>query len=323
MQILKPVDRRKFLKQSAAVTAAVGLPFGLASCGSTQAAPGAIVSGSMMTREIPGTNEYLPVMGMGAPNIFVDLPAEGSELPKSIIQTMMDMGGRLIDTPAFFRPNDPVIGELITEMGVRDDLFLASKITINGKQEGVAHLERVMNNLQKRPIDLLLVHNMRDMANHWPTLKQWKAEGKVRYIGVSLTRQTDYGPLEKFMRDEKPDFVMTGYSITQQGPAERVLPLAADSGIAVIGVEPFKAVDDGAFFSMVAGKPLPEWAANFDCESWAQFSLKYILSNPAITSIVTETSKVHHVVDNMSAGYGRLPDQATRKLMADYLLAFA
>jgi len=116
---------------------------------------------------------------------------------------------------------------------------------------------------------------------------------------------------------------MIGYSITQQGPAERVLPLATDSGIAVIGAEPFKAFDDGAFFSVVAGKQLPEWASDFDCESWAQFSLKYILSNPAITSVVTETSKVKHVVDNMRAGYGQLPDEATRKRMSKYLLSLA
>jgi aryl-alcohol dehydrogenase-like predicted oxidoreductase len=123
------------------------------------------------------------------------------------------------------------------------------------------------------------------------------------------------------MKEEKPDFLMIGYSATQQGPAERILPLAADLGVATIAAEPFKAFDDGAFFSMVAGKPLPDWASEFDCESWAQFSLKYILSNPAITSVVTETSKVKHVVDNMRAGYGRLPDEATRQKMSDYLLS--
>jgi len=166
-----------------------------------------------------------------------------------------------------------------------------------------------------------MVHNMRDMKNHWPTLRDWKEQGRVRYIGVSRTRTEDFTELEKFMRDEQPDILMIGYSITQQGPADRVLPLAADIGTAVIGAEPFKAFDDGAFFNVVAGKPLPAWASDFDCESWAQFSLKYILSNPAVTSIVTETSKVKHVIDNMGAGYGRLPDEAIRQRMSDHLLS--
>ena len=123
------------------------------------------------------------------------------------------------------------------------------------------------------------------------------------------------------MKVDKPDFLMIGYSVTQQGPAKRILPLAQDIGTAVIAAEPFKAFEDGAFFKVVAGKTLPEWASEFDCESWAQFSLKYIISNPAITSVVTETSKVKHVVDNMRAGYGRLPDEATRQRMSDYLLS--
>ena len=162
---------------------------------------------------------------------------------------------------------------------------------------------------------------MRQMEVHWPTLKQWKEEGKVRYIGVSRTRTEDFTSVEKFMKDEKPDFLMIGYSITQQGPADRILPLAVDLGVAVVGAEPFKAFDDGAFFKVVADKKLPEWTSEFDCESWAQFSLKYILSNPAVTTIVTETSSVKHVIDNVRAGYGRLPDQATRKRMSDYLLS--
>jgi len=275
----------------------------------------------MRTRRIPGTTEVLPVVGLGAPDIFTKIPPEGADLPKSVIQAMVDLGGRLVDTNPFFRPDEPVIGRLLTEMGLQNDLFLTGKITVTGKEEGIEHLERTVANLNKRPIDLLMIHNMRDMKNHWPTLKDWKEQGRTRYIGVSRTRTEDFSSLEKFMKEEKPDFLMIGYSATQQGPAERILPLAADLGVATIAAEPFKAFDDGAFFSMVAGKPLPDWASEFDCESWAQFSLKYILSNPAITSVVTETSKVKHVVDNMRAGYGRLPDEATRQKMSDYLLS--
>jgi diketogulonate reductase-like aldo/keto reductase len=272
----------------------------------------------MRNRLIPGTSETLPVVGLGAPDIFTNIPPEGAELPKAVVQAMVDLGGRVIDTQPFFRPDVPVIGELLSEMGLQSELFLTGKITVSGKQEGIRHLERTVANLKKDPMDLLMVHNMRDMNNHWPTLKAWKEAGKVRYIGVSRTREEDFDPLMKFMMDEQPDFLMIGYSITLPGPAERVLPQAMDSGIAVIGAQPF---NDGAFFGAVAGKKLPDWTSDFDCESWAQFSLKYILSNPAITSVVTETSKVKHVIDNMRAGYGRLPDEAIRQKMSDYMLS--
>ncbi|MGI9271932.1 MAG: aldo/keto reductase [Woeseiaceae bacterium] len=275
----------------------------------------------MRTRQIPGTDEQLPVVGIGAPRIFIELPPEGKELPKSVIQAMMDTGGTVVDTPAFIRPNVPILGGLLTEMDVQDDLFLISKITVPGKQAGIDHLEKLFASLNKDPIDAVLVHNMRDLATHWPTLKQLKEEGRVRYIGVSRTRATDFTNLENFMKLEKPDFLMIGYSVTQQGPAERVLPLAADLGIAVLGAEPFKAFEDGAFFEVVGGRELPPWTAEFDCESWAQFSLKYILGNPAMTCIVTETSKAKHIIDNVRAGYGRLPDQAMRKRMSDYILS--
>lgn len=309
MPTLRPLNRRQFLTRSAILAASASFP----AC--------TFSSDSMRTRQIPGTDEHLPVVGLGAPRIFIEMPPEGKELPKSVIQAMLDTGGTVLDAPPFIRPDIPILGEILNEMGLQDDLFLISKITVAGKQEGIDHIEKLMASLNKYPIDAVLVHNMRDLATHWPTLKQMKEEGKVRYIGVSRTRTTDFTDLEKFMKDEKPDFLMIGYSITQQGPAERVLPLAADLGVAVLGAEPFKAFEDGAFFQVVGGLELPSWTAEFDCESWAQFSLKYILSNPALTCIVTETSKVKHIIDNVRAGYGRLPDEAMRKRMSDYLVS--
>ena len=274
-----------------------------------------------MARPIPSTDELLPVIGLGAPDVFIDVPPEGKELPKALLQAMIDQGGRYLDTPAFFRPNVPIVGDLLTEMNLQDELFLSGKITVNGKKAGIEHLERTVANLKKRPIDLLLIHNMRTLDEHWATLKDWKEEGRVRYIGVSLTRNLDYVDMERFMKAERPDFIMTGYSIHHPLAAESTLPLAADLGIAVLIVEAFKATDDGGIFPIVAGKPLPEWTAEFDCESWAQYSLKFILSHPAVTGIVTETRQVHHVIDNMRGGYGRLPDELMRKRMSDYLLS--
>jgi len=303
------ISRRSFLASSLAVTASSGVPLR------------SFAIDGLRRRAIPGTDEALPVVGLGAPDFFYTTPPEGDDPAKAVIRAMMELGGKIIDTPPFFRPDPPVVGRLIDEMGLQDELFLTGKITVSGKQEGIAHLEKTVANLNKRPIDLLMVHNMREMDVHWPTLKDWKEQGRVRYIGVSRTRTDDFGPLEEFMKDEKPDFLMIGYSVTQQGPADRILPLAADIGVATIAAEPFKAFEDGAFFDVVAARKLPDWATEFDCESWAQFSLKYILSNPAITSVVTETSKVKHVVDNMRAGFGRLPDAAMRQKMSDYLLS--
>ena len=309
MSDFNEISRREFLAQSTAVAAAATVPVA------------SFAQESMLTRRIPGTDEFLPVVGLGAPEIFINLPPEGKELPKSVLQAMVDQGGRLFDTPAFFRPDVPVVGGLLSEMGLQQDLFLSGKITVNGKEAGIEHLERTVANLNKRPMDLLLIHNMRTLNEHWATLKDWKDAGRVRYIGVSLTRNSDYVEMERFMRAESPDFIMTGYSIHHPLAAESTLPLAADLGIGVLIVEAFKATDDGGIFGIVAGKPLPEWAAEFDCETWAQFSLKFILSNPAVTGVVTETSDVRHVIDNMHGGYGRLPDEATRQRMSAHLLS--
>jgi diketogulonate reductase-like aldo/keto reductase len=303
------MNRRDFLAQSAAVAAASSLP------------ANAWADDKIRTRQIPGTDEQLPVIGMGTPRVFIEMPPEGEQLPISILHELMSHGGTVIDTPAFRRNRDPILGPLLSKMGIQDELFLIGKITVSGKQAGIEHLEWTERLLNKRPVDLLLVHNMRDLKNHWPTLQGWKEQGRVRYIGVSRTRTTDFGPLEEFLQEEQPDFLMIGYSITQQGPAERVLPLCREVGTAVIGAEPFKARVDSAFFDIVAGKPLPDWAAEFDCESWAQFSLKWILGDPAMHCIVTETSKPHHVADNMHAGLGRLPDQQMRRRMSEYLLS--
>jgi diketogulonate reductase-like aldo/keto reductase len=306
---MSPINRRQFLAHSAAVAAATALP------------GESLAKETIRTRPIPGTDEYLPVIGLGAPNFFYRTPPEGDQPAKAVIQAMVEMGGTIIDTPPFFRPDPPVVGRLINEMGLQDELFLTGKITVSGKQEGITHLERTVENVNKCPMDLLMVHNMRDMANHWPTLKDWKEAGKVRYIGVSLTRTSDYSGLEQFMKVERPDFIMVRYSIHHPITGERVLPLAADIGTAVIGIEAFKTNADGRLFSLVAGRELPDWVSEFGCETWAQFALKFMLGNPAITCVLTETSKVHHIVDNMRAGYGQLPDATTRRRMSNHLLS--
>ncbi len=311
------ISRRSFLAGSLAVTASSAVPFR------------SFAIDGPRRRAVPGTDETLPVVGLGAPDFFYKTPPEGDGAAKALIKAFVDMGGTMIDTPPFFRPDPPVVGRILKEMGLTDDLFLISKVVVNGKQEGMEHVEKVVANLGKRPMDLLMVHNMRDLGHHWATLKEWKEQGRVRYIGASLTRPnqamynnyTDYDGMEAFIKAEKPDFIMPGYSALRPDAAERVLPAAADNGVAVIVAEPFRAGDDGSYFGLVGGKPLPDWASEFDCESWAQFALKYIAAHPAVTSIVMETSKVDHIKDNMGAAYGRLPDEAMRRKMRDYLLS--
>ena len=307
--VAKRISRRDFLVRASALGAAATLPLG------------AMAQETMIAREIPGTDERLPVIGLGAPSVFYKTPPEGPELARSLVRAMFDMGGRVMDTPAFFRPDPPVIGPLLNEMGLQDDLFLTGKISVRGKQEGISHMDRLIANLNKRPMDLIMALNLWDLENHWPTLVAAKADGRVRYIGASLTNirnvdNFDREPIERFMRERRPDFFLLGYSMFQNEPEARLLPLAADLGIGIIVGEAFKTTKDGAFFSVTAGKELPEWAAEFDCESWAQFGLKYIVSHPAVTTVVTETSKVRHVIDNMHGGYGRLPDQAMRERMS-------
>lgn len=310
MTPIVPISRRKFL----AHTAGLAVTSSLAGCAS-------IPNETMMTRAIPGTDERIPSCALGSPDIFYITPEGASdELPKTLIQTMYDMGGRLVDTPAWFRPDPPVVGPMIQEMNLQDELFLVGKITVDGREAAIQHLNRTIDNLGKRPLDLMLLHNMRDAENTWPVLEEAKAQGRVRYIGTSEA-DLDIGNdvLEKFMREKKPDFIMPAHSISLNSTEDRILPLAADMGVAVISIEAFKlGENDGAYFGVTAGKELPEWAAEFDCDSWAQFGLKYVLSHPAVTCVATETSKPSHVIDNMRAGYGRLPDEAMRNRMREY-----
>lgn len=321
MSFSKPINRRQFLGQTAAAAAASSLPL--------SALAQHMPRGDIVKRYIPGTHEAIPVVGMGAPDVFFKYREEGGkELSQQVLQAMIDMGGRLCDTPAYFEPDlpDPVFGEVMDDMGgIQNDLFLTTKISLPnapiGRASGIADAERAFNYLGKDQIDMMLVHNMYDMEHKYPIVKEYKAEGRARYIGVSRTRTEDFSELKEFMIKEVPDVVILGYSPFQQQPAEQdVMAIAQDLGIAMIAVEAFKAGDDGAMFGKVAGVEIPEFAREIGIESWAQYALKWILGDPAMTAVVTETVSPHHVIDNMTAAYGEYPDQALRKRMSDFLL---
>lgn len=276
--------------------------------------------GGVQTRAIPGTNERLPLVGSGSPDFFYTTPEDGNnDAARELIQAMYDAGGRMIDTPAFFRPDPPVMGQIIQEMGIQDELFLMGKITVDGAEAAQQHLDLTISNLGRDYIDVMMLHNLRDLENTWPVLERAKAEGKVRYIGISeATDRIGNDVVEDFMLNHDMDFLMTSYSMFRPQIEERILPLAADQGVAVCAIEVFKTLDDGAYFSVTSGKELPEWAADFDCNSWAQFALKYVLSHPAVTTSAIETSRPRNMIDNMGAALGRMPDQATRSRMFDH-----
>jgi len=295
---MNKLNRRQFLSVSAATAVAATLPT------SVQAQE------SMRRRKIPTTGEELPVCGLGSSPIFRNLPEGGKEVPMSVVQTMLDMGGSVL------RDGDPILGSVLEEMGELENTFLSAKITVSGKQAGVEHLETLQRGLRKNPVDLLMVNLMREMENHWPTLKDWKEAGRTRYIGIThTTDQVEEAPTIKLIESGELDIMQVNYSMMQPDAANRILPAAMANGVAVVTTRPFT---NGSYFGMVADHELPEWAAEFDCVSWAQFSLKYVLSNPAVTCALSETSKPRHVVDNMGSGFGRLPDEEMRNRMFDH-----
>lgn len=322
----KRVSRREFMGYGAAAAATAIMP---GCTGTTPGSSGAAMAASkdMIMRKIPGTNEFLPAVGLGAPDMFYKHPEEGKENGLAVLRELVKQGGKLIDTPPFFRPDPPVVGELLTELDIQDDLFLVTKIPVfvTGREASLNHLTTAIKNLNKSgPMDLVMSHNMGDIDNHWPLLSEWKEAGKIRYTGVSYVNLPDYSPLINFMKAEKPDFIMVGYSILVNGLEEDVLPLAEELGIATLIASPFAGPGkggrgQGGIFKKVANTKLPEWAAEYDINSWAQFAIKYVISNPAVTSAVMETSKVSRIVDNMGAAYGRLPDAAGRRKMREFI----
>ena len=302
------ISRRKFLSNSAALTTAATIP------------TAAFAQQGISTRPIPGTNVQLPLVGSGSPDFFYTTP-EGAtnSAAAALVQTMYNAGGRVIDTPAFFRPNPPVLGQIVQDLGLQDELFLMGKITVSGAEAAQRHLDLTISNLGRDYIDVMMLHNLRDHENTWPVLERAKAEGRVRYIGVSeATDNISNDTLEEFMLTHDIDFLMSSYSMFRPQIEERILPLAADQGVAVCAIEVFKTLDDGAYFSVTSGHELPDWAAEFDASSWAQFALKYVLSHPAVTCSVIETSRSRNMIDNMGAAFGRLPDAETRGRMYEH-----
>ena len=271
---------------------------------------------TMATREIPASGEKLPVIGLGTYSVFdVDSSPDAISLRQSIVETLTDAGGRLIDTSPMYKRSERVIGDLIDAGTPRGSLFIATKVWTDGRDAGVAQMQRSAELMNSEVIDLMQVHNLRDTEVHLATIREWQQEGRIRYNGLTHYTAGAHAALEAAMRKHRPDFIQINYSLGEREADERLLPLARDLGIAVLINRPFQA---GRLFSAVSGRELPDWAAPF-AASWGQFFLKFIVSHPAVTCVIPATSKLRHMRDNVEAGFGPLPDAAMRKRMVAFI----
>jgi aryl-alcohol dehydrogenase-like predicted oxidoreductase len=273
-------------------------------------------AGPINQRPIPSSGELIPVVGLGTARTFNVGTSEEERAPlREVMKTFVDMGGTLLDTAYAYRNSEAVSGDLAKDVGATDELFIATKVTAEGKDAGIEQMETSMMHLHRSVIDLMQVHNLRDWQTQLATVRDWKAEGRFRYIGITTSRTSQYDDFAAVMEKEELDFVQLNYSLGQRLAEERLLPLAADRGMAVLVNLPY---GRGRLFQAVEGRELPEWAAEFDAASWGQFFLKYLLGHPAVTCPIPATTKAHHAKDNMGAAYGRYPDEAMRKRMVEF-----
>ncbi|MDB5762652.1 MAG: Aldo/keto reductase family protein [Herminiimonas sp.] len=302
------MDRRDALRMIAA--AAAGISGGRANAQSA-AAPG---TSSMMVRKIPSSGELLPVIGLGTWQTF-DVGADAAERAplEEVLREFAAMGGRLIDSSPMYGNSEEVAGDIAARLGLRPKLFIATKVWTSGKAAGIRQMEESMKKLRAKPIDLMQVHNLLDAEAHLETLRTWKHQGIVRYIGVTHYTEGAHEAVSRIIAAQPVDFIQINYSVGERGAEQRLLPLALERGVAVIANRPFAG---GDVFRRVRSKPLPPWAAEIDCTSWAQLLLKFVVSHPAITCAIPATAKAEHLRDNMKAGYGRMPDEKLRALIA-------
>ena len=274
-------------------------------------------SPTMLARTIPSSGEKLPVIGLGTWQTFdVDLTTDNRRQLEEALSLFVKLSGRVIDSSPMYGRAEDVIGELTAALGIRDRLFLATKVWTHGKENGIKSMERSMALLRTKRIDLMQVHNLVDVQTHLATLREWKQQGRIRYLGITHHEAGAFADVEKIMRSEKLDFLQINYSLMEREAEQRILPLAQERGVAVIVNRPFGA---GDLFGKVRSKPLPDWATEFDCQSWAQFFLKWIVGHPAVTCAIPATDKPDHIEDNMQGGVGRLPDENIRRRMVEFV----
>jgi diketogulonate reductase-like aldo/keto reductase len=279
---------------------------------------GAFAQAAMPTRPIPSSGEALPIVGFGSSKVVEEIAKNGEDPLRQVLTALAASGGKVVDTWPRNPANDSRFGQVINEPGLRDRLFVTTKIDRTGKDAGVAQFREAQRAYGRKTIDLAQIFSLTDLETHWPSLRAWKEAGEARYIGVTVSEPRLHDALEAFLRRERPDFTQVNYSITEPAAEERLLPLSADRGVAVLVNRPFM---NGSYFKRLAATPLPPWATDLGATTWAQFSLKYILAHPAVTCVLTETSNPHHMAENAAAALGGLPDDAARRRMREFLAA--
>jgi diketogulonate reductase-like aldo/keto reductase len=276
-------------------------------------------SSKMLSRAIPSSGEKLPVIGLGTWRAFDVGASEAEQRPlQDVLAAFVKLGGRVIDSSPMYGRAEQVIGDLVTKLGLRNSLFLATKVWTRGKQSGIDSMERSLTRLRTKTIDLMQVHNLVDVATQLATMREWKGQGRIRYIGITHYEAGAFGEVARILASEKLDCVQINYSIAEREAEEKILPLAQQRGVAVIANRPF---GGGDLFSRVRGKPLPDFAKDFECTSWAQFFLKWIMANPAVTCAIPATNNVRHLEDNMRGGVGGLPDGKMQARMVEVVSA--
>jgi diketogulonate reductase-like aldo/keto reductase len=305
-----PINRREALRRLGVAALAVGGGGRFAGA----VADVATSRLSLLTRAIPATGEKIPVIGLGTWQTFDVGPGEAARAPiDAVLREFAALGGRVIDSSPMYGRSEEVAGDLMANHALREKLFVATKVWISGRDSGIAQMEDSIGKLRAGQIDLMQVHNLLDVGTHLDTLRGWKREGRIRYLGVTHYTASGAEAVAKLITSEAVDFVQVAYSVAERDAEKRLLALARDRGVAVIANRP---LGGGDLIRRQLGKPLPAWAAEIDCASWAQLLLKFVVSHPSITVAIPATSKVTHLRDNLRAGIGRMPDEAFRRRIA-------
>ncbi len=266
---------------------------------------------SMLTRRIPSTGSSIGIVGCGTWRTFDvgSKPADRAPLAE-VLRILFDAGGSVIDTSPMYVPAEEVIGAVLPQAGGRERAFLATKVWTDGREAGIEQMRRSLELMRTDHVELMQVHNLVDWRTHLPTLRAWKREGRIRYLGVTHYLPSANGELESILRSEAIDFLQISYALNDRAVEARILPLAEEKGVAVIVNQPF---GGGGLLRTVLRRPLPDWASEIDAESWPQLLLKFVLGHPAVTCVIPGTGRPEHMRDNVRAGFGPLPDVAFRK----------
>ncbi|MGA1376137.1 MAG: aldo/keto reductase [Steroidobacteraceae bacterium] len=300
---VQSVSRREFLVGSMASLGAVSS----ASLASSSESP-------LLQRRIPSSGESIPVIGLGTSGPFeVGIDSKERDPLAAVLAGFFTAGASMIDTSPMYSSAETVLGDLLTA-NMQSKAFIATKVWTRGEREGLMQMTRSMELLRRKKIELMQVHNLLDFDVHLKTLRRWKEEGRIRYIGITHYTVDAYPKLMDIIEREPIDFVQFNYSATTTSAEDRLLPLCADKGVAVIVNRAF---DDGKIFARLKDRPLPRWAADIDCRSWAQLLLKFVISHPAVTCVIPATGKLRNLEDNLGAARGRLPDMRQRQSIVE------